>query len=89
MSDRGRGASAPSRRVHLGAKASLLGMGVRDPGAVDAKLLPDLPQVESGWNVRDQALFKWENNQLNIGLGRSGALVQFNDSIVEFERVSQ
>lgn len=71
-------------QVASGTTEALRGMGVRAHGAKSAALLPDLPQVKSGWG-KNKALFKPEGDQINIGLGKGKALDVFNDSIKGFE----
>lgn len=42
-----------------------------------------LPQVQSGWNLNN-AFFKGEGTQTNIGLGQGGGLEIFNRNLIDF-----
>ncbi|MCW8139619.1 MAG: Hint domain-containing protein, partial [Planctomycetota bacterium] len=69
--------------VKEGTYESLAKIGVRSAGPDAARLLPRMPPVRSGWPARN-AQFKFEDPNVNIGLGRGPALDIFNDAILEF-----
>ena len=46
----------------------------------------DMPTVSKGW-TSNNALFKGEGDQFNIGLGKGKALDIFNSNIVEYKVV--
>ncbi|GAB3821917.1 hypothetical protein GCM10028820_31490 [Tessaracoccus terricola] len=74
-------------RVKAGTKSQLEGMGVRDKSFEAMAHYPMMPTVPTGWTTRDLAYFKYEFPNMNIGLGRSGALRIFNDNLVSWEEV--
>jgi len=67
-------------RVQPGTTAQLAAIGVRDQSAIVAAAYPNMPSVSSGWPAQN-AFFKGEGQQINIGLGRGTALETFNNNI--------
>jgi hypothetical protein len=63
-----------------GTLARLEGIGVRDGSARVLSQYPLMPLVKPGW-VWQNAYFKKEGLQINIGLGKGQALQIFNDGI--------
>lgn len=45
-----------------------------------------LPQVKKGW-TQNNAFFKGEGSQTNIGLGQGKALEIFNSNLLNFKKV--
>jgi hypothetical protein len=71
-------------RVNAGTTESLSTIGVRDASAVARQAYPNMPTVSEGWTAQN-AFFKGEGGQVNIGLGRGDALDLFNNNIQSFE----
>ena len=72
--------------VNNGTTSSLLEIGVGNNTNQSIKDYGILPQVKSGWNINN-AFFKGEGLQTNIGLGKGRALEIFNSNIVKFNPV--
>ena len=72
--------------VDKGTTNSLLEIGVGNNTSQSIRDYGVLPQVKSGWNVNN-AFFKGEGLQTNIGLGKGKALEIFNSNIVNFSVV--
>jgi RHS repeat-associated protein len=69
--------------VRQGTTAQLEAIGVRDTSRLTAEAHPTMPAVSSGWAAQN-AFFKAEGTQINIGLGRGTALDTFNNNITGF-----
>ena len=69
-----------------GTTSALEGVGVRDASAATQVAYPDMPAVSKGWTSQN-AFFKGEGDQINIGLGKGTALDTFNKGIQGFERI--
>lgn len=74
-------------KVNSGTTNSLEAIGVRDTGNLTKKVYSDMPTVQKGW-ASNNAYFKTEDNQINIGLGNGKALDIFNDNIIEHKIIS-
>lgn len=72
--------------VKKGTTNSLLEIGVSNNSRQAIKDFGILPQVSSGWNINN-AYFKGEGLQTNIGLGKGKALEIFNSNIISFKAV--
>jgi hypothetical protein len=72
--------------MESGTTEALEGIGVRDTSALTSAAYPDMPQVSKGWNA-ENAFFKGEGGQINIGLGKGAALDVFNSRIQSFEQI--
>ena len=68
--------------LRKGTTNSLLDIGVADQAIRDYGVLP---QVSKGW-TENNAFFKGEGTQTNIGLGKGKALEIFNSNIINFKR---
>ncbi|WP_437676273.1 DUF6531 domain-containing protein [Sorangium sp. So ce131] len=71
-------------KMKPGTTEALENIGVRDVSALTRAEYPDMPAVGKGWTA-DNAFFKGEGRQINIGLGRGRALEVFNDHIEDFD----
>jgi RHS repeat-associated protein len=69
-----------------GTTNSLEGIGVRDNSAAARSAYPDMPGVSKGW-TSENAFFKGEGDQVNIGLGKGKALDTFHSNIKSFDKV--
>lgn len=65
---------------------SLKAIGVSNNTAQSIKDYGVMQQVQKGWNVNN-AFFKGEGLQTNIGLGQGKAREIFNSNIIGFEKV--
>ena len=74
--------------VHPGTTAQLAEVGVRDTSALTGASYPNMPLVGRGWPAR-KAFFRAEGAQINIGLGRGGALEIFNNNIAGVNVIRQ
>ncbi len=72
--------------VNNGTTNSLLEIGVGNNTNQSIKDYGILPRVKGGWNINN-AFFKGEGLQTNIGLGKGRALEIFNSNIVKFNAV--
>jgi len=72
--------------VNDGTTAKLEQIGVKDSSKRTRVKYPEMPGVSKGW-AGENALFKAEGNQINIGLGKGKALETFNENISSFEKV--
>ncbi len=72
--------------VKAGTTDSLREIGVSNNSAQSIKDYGEMPQVQSGWNVNN-AFFKGEGLQTNIGLGQGYAREIFNSNIISFKKV--
>ena len=72
--------------LNAGTTDSLLNIGVSNNSKQAIKDFGALPQVSSGWNVNN-AYFKGEGLQTNIGLGLGKALEIFNSNILSFKPI--
>jgi hypothetical protein len=70
--------------VAPGTTSRLAEVGVRDRSTATGAAFPGMPTVSKGWTA-GKAFFKWEESQVNIGLGRGQALEIFNESVVSHE----
>jgi hypothetical protein len=70
--------------VKPGTTQALSEIGVRDSSKLATQAYPDMPTVSSGW-MNNNAFFKGEGQQVNIGLGKGKALTRFNESIESVE----
>jgi hypothetical protein len=68
----------------LGSRAELEGIGVRN--AANGHPYGNLPLVDKGWKANN-AFFKVEGNQVNIGLGNGKALNVFNSNIKNIKQI--
>ena len=81
-------------RTHAGGRARrtcvhfLSRSGVRDTSAVTGASYPNMPLVGRGWPAGN-AFFKAEGAQINIGLGRGGALEIFNNNVARVNVIRQ
>ena len=66
--------------VKPGTTDALKGIGVRDSSKIARRQYGDLPTVSQGWKTNN-AYFKGEGAQVNIGLGKGKALETFNNNI--------
>jgi hypothetical protein len=69
-------------KVKAGTTNELASVGVRDSSGVVRDAYGNMPPVSKGWKPNN-AYFKGEDGQINIGLGKGTALDIFNNSIVE------
>nr|WP_319396639.1 hypothetical protein [uncultured Desulfobacter sp.] len=69
--------------VKPGTTDALKSIGVRDGSKIARQQVGDLPTVSKGWNTNN-AFFKGEGNQVNIGLGEGKALEIFNNNIQDY-----
>ncbi|MHB8065638.1 MAG: hypothetical protein ACYDG2_23970, partial [Ruminiclostridium sp.] len=69
-------------KVKAGTTNELASVGVRDSSGVVRDAYGNMPTVSKGWKPNN-AYFKGEDGQINIGLGKGTALDIFNNSIVE------
>jgi len=74
-------------KVNSGTSNLLEAIGVRDTSLRLNTDYPNMPSVQSGWG-NTNAYFKYENGQVNIGLGRGSALDIFNNNIVDYSVIS-
>ena len=65
----------------------LKAIGVKDSSILTRVTYPEMPDVGKGWKLNN-AFFKAEGEQINIGLGRGKALDLFNEGIYKFERLN-
>lgn len=63
-----------------GTTKALQSIGVRDASALTRAAHSEMPMVSKGWKSNN-AFFKGEGNQINIGLGNGKALDIFNSGI--------
>ena len=72
-------------RLTSGTTEQLAGIGVRDGSGLTGAAYPNMPLVGRGW-TRSSAFFKAEGvpQQINIGLGRGGALDIFNGNMTGY-----
>lgn len=68
--------------VNPGTTQQLQQIGVRDTSNLAVQKVPDMPIGSSGW-TKDNAYFKGEGKQINIGLGKGKGLDVFNENIVD------
>ena len=75
--------------LNSGTTSSLEQIGVSNGNRAPKirEFYPDMPYVSKGW-AENNAQFKWETNQINIGLGRGKALEIFNSNISSFRKVN-
>lgn len=73
-------------KVKPGTTDELRAIGVRDDSIQTRTTDGNLPPVKKGW-TQENAFFKGEGEQTNIGLGRGKALDNFNNNITGFRRV--
>ncbi len=73
-------------KVSKGTTKSLMEIGVSNNTSQSIRDFGRLPQVQSGWNVNN-AFFKGEGTQTNIGLGQGRGLEIFNYNLIEFTRI--
>ncbi len=79
--------------VKDGTTKKLESIGVRDQSILTKILYPDMPEVKSGWSLKN-AYFKQEKvgkkqKQVNLGLGKGDALSVFNEHITSSKRIGQ
>jgi uncharacterized protein RhaS with RHS repeats len=76
-------------KFHLKTDAlqELKSIGVKDSATLTKLTYPDMPEVGKGWKDNN-AFFKSEGDQINIGLGKGKALDLFNKGIHRFERLN-
>jgi hypothetical protein len=72
--------------VKTGTTSALEQIGVRDVSNLTKNTYGNMPTVQKGW-TQNNAFFKGEGNQINIGLGQGAALDVFNNNIVNFKVV--
>ena len=60
---------------------------MKDTANLTKGTYPDMPNVGKGWKDNN-AFFKSEGDQINIGLGKGKALEVFNGGIYKFERLN-
>ena len=72
-----------------GTKSALEQIGVRDNSNLTGIFYPNMPGVSSveGWTINN-AYFKGEGTQINIGLGKGAGLETFNINIIGFKRLN-
>ncbi|WP_312429677.1 hypothetical protein [Lacrimispora sp.] len=73
-------------QVKAGTTNALESIGLRDVSNLTSAQYPNMPGVLSGWGSNN-ALFKGEGIQINIGLGKGSALDIFNNNITGFKVV--
>ena len=69
-----------------GTTSALQTIGVRDASALTRSTYSNMPMVSKGWKSNN-AFFKAEGNQINIGLGNGQALDTFNRGIQGFKKL--
>lgn len=69
--------------IKPGTIAELEAIGVRDDGNINP--YKHLPKIGQDW-MKENAYFKTEGNQVNIGLGYGKALKIFNENITNFKK---
>lgn len=74
-------------KVHKGTTDELVELGVRDQSKLVQKKYPEMTEGVEDW-VKTSARFKAEKGQVNIGLGQGVGLDKFNDSILEYKKIS-
>ena len=72
--------------VKSGTTNSLEGIGVKANTPFTNRKYYNMPNVEGGWN-NNNAYFKYEDLQVNIGLGKGKALDIFNNNIINFRKL--
>ncbi|PIJ45284.1 RHS repeat-associated core domain-containing protein [Tatumella sp. OPLPL6] len=65
----------------------LKAIGVKDSASLTKLTYPDMPGVSKSWKYNN-AFFKSEGDQINIGLGKGKALDLFNKGIHKFVRLN-
>lgn len=75
--------------TNSGTKSALEQIGVRDNSNLTGIAYPNMPGVNSveGWTINN-AYFKGEGVQINIGLGKGAGLETFNLNIIGFKRLN-
>ena len=73
-------------KVKAGTTNELANIGVRDSSRIVEDVYGNMPLVSKGWTANN-AYFKGENGQINIGLGKGTALDIFNNNIAGYELV--
>jgi RHS repeat-associated protein len=73
-------------KMKQGTTDALKDIGVRDTSKITASEVGELPTVSKGWTANN-AYFKGEGDQINIGLGKGKALDLFNDNIESFSPI--
>ena len=68
------------RLLKPGTTKALQSVGVRDGSALTRAAHSEMPMVSKGWKSNN-AFFKGEGDQINIGLGNGTALDIFNSGI--------
>lgn len=74
--------------VKAGTTAALKEIGVSNNTAQSVRDYGVMSKVECGWNVNN-AFFKGEGLQTNIGLGQGRAREIFNNNIISFEKIGR
>lgn len=72
--------------LRSGASDALRSVGVRDASVLTRDAMGELPMVGKGW-TKNNAFFKGEGDQINVGLGRGTALDIFNAHVESFVKV--
>jgi len=75
-------------KVKPGTTAELTKIGVTDASNQSQSAYPNLPRISKGW-MKKNAVFKAEEGQINIGLGKGDGLKKFNDSITGVEIIQR
>lgn len=70
--------------MRSGARSALESIGVRDASALSKATYGEMSLVGKGW-TSNNAFFKAEGAQINIGLGKGKALETFNSYIKQFQ----
>lgn len=75
--------------VNSGTTSSLADIGLKDDAPATNLAYPNMPFVKGvkGWTTNN-ALFKTENKQINIGLGKGKALEIFNINIIGYTKLN-
>lgn len=71
-----------------GLTSKLIKIGVRQDQPQTQSSYPNMPLVYKGW-VHEAALFKFEQGQMNICLGKGPALDTFNKDIVSYSKLQK
>lgn len=74
--------------TNAGTKSALEKIGVKNKSTLTNKMYPDMPFVNSveNWTINN-AQFKGEGLQINIGLGKGAGLETFNLNIIGYRKV--
>ncbi|OYO76095.1 hypothetical protein CG709_16320, partial [Lachnotalea glycerini] len=73
-------------KVNKGTTSQLEIIGAKNDSNITNSTYPNMPYVDKGWTINN-AQFKGEGDQINIGLGKGKGLEIFNSNIIDFNKV--